>query len=106
MASNTSRQLPNSFCRNSRIDGYQGVSDRSEQPAPIRNRRERQPNRSAQGARQVADCGVAANDEIDVLNDRGRVHERAGIPVDTLAEIHDRKLPPARGDLLFPGADL
>ena len=53
-----------------------------EEPAPVRRETERYPHRHAECAGQMRNRRVGANDQVQILHDRGAVHELAGSLID------------------------
>ncbi len=68
------------------------------QPTPIARRIQRQPNRCAQGPRQMCDRGVRGDHQVEIADHGRGVHERAGRFVQSVGKIEHWKID--RGDLL------
>ena len=86
------------FCRNSRALGYQGLSVRSAQPAPVRMVHQHHPDRPAEGSGQVGHRAVGHQHEVEPLDQRRGVGEI----VEQRAGVDDQRIGAQRLQLVEP----
>ena len=93
MRSKTPCQSPQAVWRKSLIGRIPGTVFAAQEPAPVRHQRQGDPDRHAERPGHVSRGRVRADDEVEVLHDRGRVHEVSAGQVEPGAQIDDRKSP-------------
>ena len=69
--------------------GIPGGAVAGERPAPVGDVGEGEPDGDAEGAGEVADAGVGADDEVEVLHHGGGVEESAAGSIEVVAERLD-----------------
>ena len=72
-----SRQRLNRACRKMRSVGYHGDVSAAEPPPPAAVQALEEPDRLAECASDVRDCGISGDDQVEVLDERRRVTEIA-----------------------------